>query len=89
MRQAGVVAATGIVALKTMVNRLADDHQNARLIAEAVNACKSDAVSVDMKRVQSNIIFLKINPEVTTVSRFCERMRQVNLATLCYLFKHY
>jgi threonine aldolase len=34
MRQSGCVAATGIVALKSMVDRLADDHQNARLIAE-------------------------------------------------------
>lgn len=34
MRQAGVIAATGIVALNSMVDRLADDHRNARHIAE-------------------------------------------------------
>lgn len=34
MRQAGVIAATGIVALNSMVERLADDHRHARLIAE-------------------------------------------------------
>jgi threonine aldolase len=36
MRQAGVIAAAGIVALETMVDRLADDHARARRLAEAV-----------------------------------------------------
>ena len=34
MRQAGVIAATGIVALNSMIDRLADDHKHARIIAE-------------------------------------------------------
>ena len=34
MRQAGIIAAAGIVALETMVDRLADDHRNARFLAE-------------------------------------------------------
>lgn len=38
MRQAGVVAATGIVALNSMINRLADDHTHARMIAEGTIA---------------------------------------------------
>src|SRR5207245_7379318 len=36
MRQAGVIAAAGLVALQTMVERLADDHRRARRMAEAV-----------------------------------------------------
>src|SRR5207237_9106446 len=36
MRQAGVIAAAGVVALETMVDRLADDHARARLLAEAL-----------------------------------------------------
>jgi threonine aldolase len=36
MRQAGVIAAAGLVALRTMVERLADDHRRARVLAEAV-----------------------------------------------------
>jgi threonine aldolase len=36
MRQAGVIAAAGLVALAGMVDRLADDHRRARLLAEAV-----------------------------------------------------
>ena len=36
MRQSGVLAATGIVALNSMVDRLADDHRHARMIAEGL-----------------------------------------------------
>jgi threonine aldolase len=39
MRQAGVIAAAGIVALETMIARLAEDHANARLLAEAFASC--------------------------------------------------
>ncbi len=36
MRQAGIIAAAGIVALTTMVDRLAEDHQNARALAQGL-----------------------------------------------------
>jgi threonine aldolase len=54
MRQAGVIAAAGLVALETMVERLADDHARARRLAEAV----ADAFpeSVDPAAVRTNIV---------------------------------
>jgi threonine aldolase len=54
MRQAGVIAAAGIVALETMVERLADDHARARRLAEAV----ADAFpgSLDPDAVRTNIV---------------------------------
>ena len=54
MRQAGVLAAAGIVALETMVDRLADDHARARRIADALAACFPGAVDADA--VETNII---------------------------------
>ncbi len=54
MRQAGVLAAAGIVALETMVDRLADDHERARHLAEAVAARFPEAV--DPERVETNIV---------------------------------
>ena len=56
MRQAGVIAAAGIVALEKMVDRLADDHRNARYMAERLN--KVPGLSIDLGRVQTNIIFV-------------------------------
>ncbi len=54
MRQAGVIAAAGVVALETMVERLADDHARARRLAEVV----ADVFpgSVDPADVQTNIV---------------------------------
>ena len=39
---------------------------------------KSEIVSVDLKRVQSNIILLKIDSDVMSVAQFCDRMRKVS-----------
>jgi len=55
MRQAGVVAAAGLVALTTMVERLAEDHVRARRLAEAVADRWPDA-GVDPARVMTNIV---------------------------------
>jgi len=40
MRQVGVLAAAGLLAIETMVQRLAEDHQNARLLADALSRCR-------------------------------------------------
>jgi threonine aldolase len=52
MRQAGVLAAAGLVALDTLVPRLAADHANARLLAEALSRGKGVQVST----VETNIV---------------------------------
>ena len=54
MRQAGVIAAAGIVALDAMVDRLAEDHANARSLAEGVSEIA--ALSVNMETVESNMV---------------------------------
>src|SRR5207248_9882295 len=53
MRQAGVIAAAGLVALRTMVERLADDHARARRLAEAV-ADRLTQRGLDPSRVRTN-----------------------------------
>jgi threonine aldolase len=55
MRQAGVIAAAGLVALRTMVDRLADDHRRARQLAESVATRWPDA-GCDPDRVHTNIV---------------------------------
>ena len=57
MRQSGVLAAAGIVALNEMVDRLADDHANARYLAEGLSRIPS--IDVDPSVVQTNILFCK------------------------------
>jgi threonine aldolase len=59
MRQAGIIAAAGIVALERMVDRLAEDHVNARALAEGL--ARLPRISVDLATVQTNIVILRVD----------------------------
>jgi threonine aldolase len=59
MRQAGIIAAPGIVALETMIGRLEEDHRNAKRLAEGI--AKVEGIAVDLERVQTNMVLLDIN----------------------------
>ena len=59
MRQAGFVAACGIIALEKMVDRLADDHDNAKYMAHRLNKIKG--VNVLMDNVDVNMVFFKLD----------------------------
>jgi threonine aldolase len=58
MRQAGVIAAAGLVALRTMIDRLADDHRRAVRLAEAV-AERWPGAGLDPASVQTNIVLFR------------------------------
>lgn len=57
MRQAGIFAAAGIVALETMVERLADDHANARLLADGLAALKG--IDFNPEDIDTNIVIVR------------------------------
>ena len=61
MRQAGILAAAGLVALNEHVDRLAEDHENARLLAEGLAGI--GALEVDVEAVQTNMVFVHMHPE--------------------------
>ncbi len=61
MRQAGVLAAAGLIALEEMPKRLSEDHANARLLADAIAEC--DAAEIDPSEVQTNIVIFTLNEE--------------------------
>lgn len=58
MRQAGVLAAAGLIALDEMPGRLAEDHANARLMAESLAGC--EGVEIDLDGVQTNIVIFRL-----------------------------
>ena len=62
MRQAGILAAAGLVALDTMVDRLADDHANARRLAQGL--ANIDGLSVDPDSIQTNIVIFDVDEAV-------------------------
>jgi threonine aldolase len=63
MRQAGVIAAAGIVGLEQMVERLPEDHVNARRLAEGLASLPH--ISIDLDTVQTNIVFFDVEPPVS------------------------
>jgi len=68
MRQAGVIAAAGLVAMDTMIDRLADDHANAKKLAEGL--ANIDGLRVDPERIQTNIVIFEVDPAMSTVQEF-------------------
>ena len=58
MRQAGIIAAAGIIALEKMVDRLHEDHENARILAEGLS--RIPGFSVDLNTVETNIVVFDI-----------------------------
>jgi threonine aldolase len=69
MRQAGVIAAAGIVALETMVDRLAEDHANARRLAQGLAGIKGIGLTHD--DVPTNIVMFDLSPK-SSVGEFVE-----------------
>ena len=69
MRQAGVIAAAGLVALDR-IDRLAEDHANARLLAEA--AAEVHPAGVDLPQVQTNIVYV----EDVDAPAVCDALRE-------------
>ena len=61
MRQAGVLAAAGIVAITEMVDRLADDHENAGKLADGL--ANIPGLSIDPEMVSTNIVYFDVTKE--------------------------
>jgi threonine aldolase len=60
MRQAGIIAAAGIYALEHNVERLAEDHQHAKLLAERISSARG--LRLNPQEVETNIFFLQLDP---------------------------
>lgn len=72
MRQAGVLAAAGIVALETMVDRLAEDHTNARYLAEGLASLPG--IMLDPARIQTNIVIWELGADAPPAAGFAAGM---------------
>ncbi len=66
MRQAGVLAAAGLIALEQMPQRLGEDHANARLLAEAL--AQVEGVRINLDAVQTNIVIFQCEDAPAVVS---------------------
>jgi threonine aldolase len=76
MRQAGVLAAAGLCALEEMVERLAEDHRNARRLAEGLQGLPG--ITIDLERVETNMVFGDCLPPLTAPA-FIDRCREAGV----------
>ena len=74
MRQVGVLAAAGLVALEKMPARLEKDHANARLLAKGL--AEIQGIKVDPERVQTNIVVFDIEDSGQTTVEFSSKLKQ-------------
>jgi threonine aldolase len=73
MRQTGVLAAPGIVALEQMVDRLQEDHENGRILAEGI--ADIPGLSINPKQVRTNLVWFDFVAHHMTAQQFVEALR--------------
>lgn len=79
MRQAGIIAAPGIVALEKMIDRLKEDHVNARLLGEGL--AEIDGIAIDLKTVQTNIVRFDSSNIGVSAKEFVSRLTKYGILT--------
>jgi threonine aldolase len=80
MRQAGVLAAAGIVALNEMVDRLADDHANARKLADGL--AEIPGLSIDPTLIKTDIVYFEVQKKGVAVDELINRLEEQGVRML-------
>jgi threonine aldolase len=88
MRQAGVLAPAGILALETMVDRLEEDHLNARKLADGLR--EIPGIILDTQKPQTNMLYFHLSPAAKkTFPEIKAQMRQRGILVEPRLVTHY
>lgn len=77
MRQAGILAAAGLIALEESPKTLYADHENAKILAEG--AANLRGVSIDAERVQTNIVIFDVSATGKTSADICAALKEQNI----------
>lgn len=77
MRQAGILAAAGLIALTESPERLYIDHENAKLLAEG--AANLKGVTIDAEKVQTNIVIFDVSATGVTSAQICAELKAQNI----------
>jgi threonine aldolase len=80
MRQAGVLAAAGIVALNEMVERLADDHANARKLADGL--AEMPGLAIDPSLIKTDIVYFEVKRDDMTVEELVQALADQGIRML-------
>jgi len=77
MRQAGILAAAGIIAIENMVERLGEDHKNARILGEGL--ADIGGIKVDLKTIQTNMVYFDLNKSGMDTYQFLPKLAEYNI----------
>ena len=80
MRQAGILAAAGLVALQTMVERLTDDHKTARIIAKGIADLRG--ICLDPDTVQTNMVRFELTDPDLSAATCIDNLKKEGLLAL-------
>jgi threonine aldolase len=80
MRQAGIIAAGALYALEHHIDRLADDHATARILADAVRQC--EGLSLEPEQIDTNMVIFRVDPALGTAADIVESLRQRGVLVL-------
>jgi threonine aldolase len=80
MRQSGIIAAGALYALQHNRKRLAQDHANAQIIAEAISA--TEGLSLQPDTVETNIVIFRVEPRLGSAAEFAAELKTQNVLCL-------
>src|SRR5262249_55826703 len=74
MRQAGVVAAAALYALDNHIDRLAEDHRHAQVIAQAI--ADTPGLRLQPPEVETNLVWFNVDPELGTAKDIAQALKE-------------
>ena len=82
MRQSGVIAAAGLIALQDMISRLHEDHENARLLAEGLAGF--EVVNIDVGQVDTNMVIFDTRPLGVKAEEIARKLDEKDIKVSIY-----
>ncbi|MEC9091818.1 MAG: low-specificity L-threonine aldolase [Planctomycetota bacterium] len=86
MRQAGIIAAAVLYAIEQNIDRLADDHHNAKIIADAIN--QSPKLLLEPASVETNIVIFRVNDPAMDAATYVKKLESRGIRTLAFGSQH-
>lgn len=86
MRQGGVIASAALYGLENQVERLAEDHATAQIIASSVR--ESEGLALEPSTVDTNIVIFRVDPRLCDASQFVAALEEAGVRTLPFSQRH-
>ena len=90
MRQAGIIAASGLVSLNTMIEQIKEDHNHIKMLIEGLSSIKG--LLIDKKNIRSNILYFEINENQKRSNKLYNKTKnktnypiEINIDGVCFL----